>query len=74
MNRTVIRSRVVPAKKKDANSKRLPSTTKTPNAVSIAAIEAADRGEVEKTSLAELARLWEGACAKSSRRHNSRKT
>jgi hypothetical protein len=37
----------------------------TPNATTIAAMEAADRGDVEETSLVELARLWEGACAKS---------
>jgi hypothetical protein len=46
----------------------------TPNATTIAAMEAADRGDVEETSLVELARLWENACAKSSRRRSSRKT
>ena len=74
VNSTVIRSRIGPARKKEANPKGLPSATKTPNATTIAAMEAADRGEVEETSLAELARLWEGACAKSSKRRSSRKT
>lgn len=66
MNSTVIRSRTDPAAKGKANPKGLPSALETPNATTIAAMEAADRGEVEETSLAELARLWEGACAKSS--------
>jgi hypothetical protein len=47
---------------------------KIPNATTKAAMEAADRSEVEETSLAELARIWEGACAKSSRRREGRLT
>jgi DNA-damage-inducible protein J len=43
--------------------KRLPFVLKAPNAVTIAAVEAADRGEVETTSLTQLARDWDGACA-----------
>jgi DNA-damage-inducible protein J len=93
----VIRSRIDPASKKEANrllrsigltmsdairlflqhviaGKGLAFAIETPNATTIAAMEAADRGEVEETSLAELARLWEGACAKSSRPRSSRKT
>jgi len=74
VNSTVSRSRIGRAGKEKANSKGLPIAMKTPNATTIGAMEAADRGEVEETSLAELARLWEGACAKSSRRRSSRKT
>jgi DNA-damage-inducible protein J len=97
VNSTVIRSRIDPASKKEADrllrsmgltmsdairlflrqviaGKGLPFAMKTPNATTMAAMEAADRGEAEETSLAELARLWEGACAKSSRRRSSRKT
>jgi hypothetical protein len=71
-----MRSRTGPVRKKDANRllRSMQLAAKTPNATTIAALEAADRGDVEKTSLAELARLWEGACAKSSRRRSSRKT
>ena len=65
VNSTVIRSRIGPAKKKEANPKGILFATMTPNATTIAAMEAADRGDVEETSLVELARLWEGACAKS---------
>lgn len=74
MNSTVIRSRTDPAGKGKTKPKALPLALKTPNATTIAAMEAADRGEVEETSLVELARLWEGACAKSSRRRSSERS
>jgi DNA-damage-inducible protein J len=54
--------------------KRLPFVVKAPNAATVAAMEAADRGEVEATSLAQLAHDWEAACAKPSRRRNSKRT
>src|ERR1700690_91469 len=43
------------------------------NRPALSARMAADRGEVEETALTDLARLWEGACAKSSGRRSSRK-
>jgi hypothetical protein len=73
VNSTVVRSRTDSGPKKQANPRELRFALKTPNATTIAAMKAADRGEVEQTSIAELARLWEGACAKSSGRRNSRK-
>ena len=71
MNSTVIRSGTGPVSKKPAKPKRLPFAMKIPNATTKAAMRAADRGEVEETSLAELACLWQGACAKSSRRRKA---
>jgi hypothetical protein len=47
-----------------------PASQKTPNATTVAAMEAADGGEVKETSLTKLARIWEGACAKSSGRRS----
>jgi hypothetical protein len=40
----------------------------------MAAMEAADRGGVDRTSLAQLARDWDGACAKSPKHLVSKKT
>jgi hypothetical protein len=74
MNSSAVRPRTEPGRKKQAKPKGLPLGLKTPNATTIAAMEAADRGEVEEASLVELVRLWEGVCAKSSRRRSSRKT
>jgi DNA-damage-inducible protein J len=54
--------------------KGLPFQVKAPNEATVAAVRAAKRGELERTSLKGIAREWEAACAKSSRRRNSRKT
>jgi hypothetical protein len=61
-----------PATKKQTD--RLPFVAKAPNAVTMAAMEAADRGGVDRTSLAQLARDWDGACAKSPKHLVSKKT
>src|SRR5947209_7020806 len=45
-----------------------------PNETTVAAVRAAERGELERTSLKGIARDWEAGCAKSSRRRSSRKT
>jgi hypothetical protein len=74
VNSTLIRSRTDPASRNTAKPRAQLSAKKTPNATTIAAMEAADRGEVKETSLTELARIWEGACAKSSGRRSSPKT
>jgi len=74
VNSTVNRSRIGPTRENAANAKGPHSAIASPNATTIAAMQAAHRGEVQETSLAELARLWEGACAKSSRPRGSRKT
>lgn len=70
---SIIHSGTDPASKQTAKHKRLLTAKKTPNAATIAAMEAARRGEVKETSLAELARIWEGAFAKSSGRRSSPK-
>ncbi len=54
--------------------KGLPFEVKAPNETTVAAARAAERGELERTSLKGIARDWEAACAKSSRRRSSRKT
>ena len=54
--------------------KGIPFDVKAPNEVTIAAVRAADRGELERTSLKAISREWEAACAKSSRRRSSKKT
>jgi hypothetical protein len=59
VNSTFSRPRTDRASKKRAKLKGLPSAMNTPSATTIAAMEAADRGEVDRTSAAELARLWE---------------
>ncbi len=97
MNQTVIRSRIDPAIKEEANrlpekmgltmsdairlflrrvivDKGLPFEVKAPNETTSAAVRAVRRGELERTSLRGIAREWEAACAKSSRRRSSKKT
>jgi DNA-damage-inducible protein J len=54
--------------------KGLPFQVKAPNETTVAAARAAKRGELERTSLKGIARDWEAACAKSSRRRSSKKT
>ena len=73
MNSTIIHSRADPVSKQTPKHKRPPTAKKMPNATTVAAMEAADRGEVKETSLTELARTWEGACAKSPGRRSSPK-
>lgn len=87
MTDPVIRSRIDPALKAEANrilrsmgltmseairlflhqvvaEKGLPFPVKAPNAETIAAMEAADRGKHTPTSLEQIARDWDEACAK----------
>ena len=54
--------------------KGLPFDVKAPNESTRAAVRAAKRGELERTSLKGIAREWEAACAKSSKRRSLRKT
>jgi DNA-damage-inducible protein J len=54
--------------------KGLPFQVKAPNEATVAAVRAAKRGGLERTSLKGIAREWEAACAKSSRRRSSKKT
>jgi DNA-damage-inducible protein J len=54
--------------------KGLPFEVKAPNDATMAAVRAVERGEIERTSLRGIARDWEAACAKSSRRRSSKKT
>jgi DNA-damage-inducible protein J len=54
--------------------KGLPFEVKAPNDATMSAVRAVERGELERTSLRGIARDWEAACAKSSRRRSSKKT
>ena len=54
--------------------KGLPFEVKAPNETTVAAARAADRGELERTSLKGIARDWEAACGRSSKRRSLRKT
>ena len=54
--------------------KGLPFEVKAPNESTSAAVRAVERDEFERASLRGIARDWEAACAKSSRRRSSKKT
>jgi hypothetical protein len=57
-----------------SDNKGLPFEVKAPNKSTRAVVRAAKRGELKRTSLKGIAREWEAACAKSSKRRSSRKT
>ncbi|MDQ2693965.1 MAG: type II toxin-antitoxin system RelB/DinJ family antitoxin [Pseudomonadota bacterium] len=46
------------------SEKGLPFPVKAPNAETVAAMEAADRGEYSPTTLEQLAKDWDETCAK----------
>ena len=54
--------------------KGLPFEVKTPKEATMAAVRAAERDDLERTSLKGISREWEAACEKSSKRRVSRKT
>jgi antitoxin component of RelBE/YafQ-DinJ toxin-antitoxin module len=63
MGKTVIRSRIDPAIKEE------PFEVKAPNEVTLSAVRAAERGELERTSLKKITRD-----AKSSKQRGPRRT
>lgn len=46
------------------SEKAIPFPVEIPNAETVAAMEAADRGEVEPVTLEQMAREWEEECGK----------